>query len=98
MARNGNGCIVSPMTNISEGLILVSSDMRPGIKAPNEKAGADADSAVTETGARGVGARRRPKARAQEDGHVGQVLRTVYQRTVDEDIPSEMLDLLSKLG
>ena len=29
---------------------------------------------------------------------VGQALRTVYQRTVDEDIPPEFLDLLGKLG
>ncbi|WP_372859762.1 NepR family anti-sigma factor [Sphingobium lactosutens] len=28
---------------------------------------------------------------------MSQVLRTVYQRAVDEDIPAEMLDLLSKL-
>ncbi|OHC96834.1 MAG: hypothetical protein A3H25_10865 [Sphingomonadales bacterium RIFCSPLOWO2_12_FULL_63_15] len=32
-----------------------------------------------------------------DDGHVSQVLRNVYQRAVDEDIPAEMLDLLSKL-
>ncbi|NWK98863.1 hypothetical protein DM806_25000 [Sphingobium lactosutens] len=36
-------------------------------------------------------------ASAKEEGHVSQVLRTVYQRAVDEDIPAEMLDLLSKL-
>jgi hypothetical protein len=29
---------------------------------------------------------------------VSQVLRTVYERAVNEDIPSEMLDLLNKLG
>ncbi|SMF61642.1 hypothetical protein SAMN06295910_0634 [Allosphingosinicella indica] len=29
---------------------------------------------------------------------VGNALRTVYQRTVNEDIPPEMLDLLGKLG
>lgn len=33
-----------------------------------------------------------------DEGHVSQVLRTVYQRAVDEDIPAEMLDLLNKLG
>ena len=33
----------------------------------------------------------------KEDGHVSQALRTVYQRAIDEDIPSEMLDLLKKL-
>ena len=29
---------------------------------------------------------------------VGLALRSVYQRTIDEDIPPEMLDLLGKLG
>jgi len=29
---------------------------------------------------------------------VGTALRSVYQRTVDEDIPPEFLDLLGKLG
>ncbi|MFD1103441.1 NepR family anti-sigma factor [Sphingobium olei] len=28
---------------------------------------------------------------------MSQALRTVYQRAIDEDIPSEMLDLLKKL-
>ena len=29
---------------------------------------------------------------------VGQALRSAYQRTLSEDIPPEMLDLLGKLG
>jgi hypothetical protein len=29
---------------------------------------------------------------------VGTALRSAYQRTLDEDIPPEMLDLLGKLG
>nr|WP_281063765.1 NepR family anti-sigma factor [Sphingomonas sp. LaA6.9] len=29
---------------------------------------------------------------------VGQALRSIYQKTVDEAVPSEMLDLLGKLG
>jgi len=29
---------------------------------------------------------------------MGSALRSVYQRTIDEDIPAEMLDLLGKLG
>ena len=29
---------------------------------------------------------------------VGAALRTVYQKTVEENVPSEMLDLLRKLG
>jgi len=40
---------------------------------------------------------RRRKRRGQT-GEVGDALRTVYQHTIDEDIPPEMLDLLGKLG
>jgi hypothetical protein len=29
---------------------------------------------------------------------VGGALRSVYQRTIEEEIPAEMLDLLGKLG
>jgi hypothetical protein len=39
-------------------------------------------------------------ARTAKASHsnVGDALRSVYQHTVDEDIPPEMLDLLGKLG
>ena len=42
----------------------------------------------------------RPRARKKraDSPELGTALRTVYQRTVDEDIPPEMLDLLGKLG
>lgn len=32
-----------------------------------------------------------------DDSQVGSVLRSVYQQTISEDIPAEMLDLLKKL-
>jgi len=32
------------------------------------------------------------------DRNVGHALRSIYQKTVDETVPSEMLDLLGKLG
>lgn len=41
---------------------------------------------------------RKRNTETKEETHVSQALRTVYQRAVEEDIPSEMLDLLSKLG
>lgn len=47
---------------------------------------------AAETEARPSG-RKRPAA-----PEVGLALRSVYQRTIDEDIPPEMLDLLGKLG
>lgn len=40
----------------------------------------------------------RPRKRRGQPTEVGDALRTVYQRTIDEDIPPEMLDLLGKLG
>lgn len=33
-----------------------------------------------------------------ENAGLGSALRAVYQRTVEEDIPEEMLDLLKRLG
>ncbi len=41
-----------------------------------------------------------PKARKKgaSDAEVGDALRSVYQRTVNEDIPPDLLDLLGKLG
>ena len=41
---------------------------------------------------------RRPRNRRKQSADVGDALRSVYQRTVAEDIPPEMLDLLGKLG
>lgn len=43
-------------------------------------------------------AKRKPAPARSNDGTVGQTLRNVYQQTVNEDIPSEMLDLLGKLA
>ena len=40
----------------------------------------------------------RPTKRRPPAAEFGQALKTVYQRTVEEDIPPEMLDLLGKLG
>lgn len=37
------------------------------------------------------------RRKSGQSGDVGSALRSVYQRTVDEQIPPEMLDLLGKL-
>jgi hypothetical protein len=54
--------------------------------------------------------RRKPSSEMTEDrspptrkrrapvSEIGDALKTVYQRTIDENIPPEMLDLLGKLG
>ena len=40
----------------------------------------------------------KPKKKRVENPEVGQALRSVYQRTIDEDIPADLLDLLGKLN
>jgi hypothetical protein len=42
--------------------------------------------------------RRSGSERAGSDRDVGHALRSVYARTVSEDIPAELLDLLGKLS
>jgi len=37
-------------------------------------------------------------ARNVREGNVGNALRSVYQQTVNEDVPPEFLDLLGKLS
>jgi hypothetical protein len=69
----------------SEGRILVSSTT----EQRSTGAGRKGAKSPLPHGNRSAGVR--------DEGHVSQVLRTVYQRAVDEDIPAEMLDLLSKL-
>ena len=74
------------MTEIaSEGQSSVSSTTE------QRSAGTSDDGAGAPSPEKGRGGGRK------EQNQVSQALRTVYQRAVDEDIPSEMLDLLSKL-
>jgi hypothetical protein len=40
----------------------------------------------------------RPTKTHNKDRDMGAALRSVYQRTVEETVPDEMLDLLGKLG
>lgn len=44
------------------------------------------------------GSDRKPRKKKGQTAEVGDALRTVYQTTIDESIPPEMLDLLGKLG
>ncbi|WP_150125809.1 NepR family anti-sigma factor [Sphingobium sp. RAC03] len=71
----------------SEGQILVSSTTEHSSTAADGK----------ESAKIAASARKSRAATPMDEGHVSQVLRNVYQRAVDEDIPAEMLDLLSKL-
>ena len=38
-----------------------------------------------------------PGGKAAPEGMVGDALRSVYEKAIEEDIPQEMLDLLGKL-
>ena len=40
----------------------------------------------------------KPKKKRSDTPEVGTALRSIYQRTVEEDIPPDLLDLLGKLG
>ncbi|WP_340265111.1 NepR family anti-sigma factor [Sphingobium mellinum] len=57
----------------------------------------DVGANTPDSGAKSDAGRRRRKAAAKDEAHVSNALRSVYQRAVDEEIPSEMLDLLRKL-
>ena len=65
----------------SEGQVLVSSTT---------------DGQAAESAPKAASTPRR-KSAGKKEGHVSQALKSVYQNAIDEDIPSEMLDLLSKL-
>lgn len=47
---------------------------------------------------KGAPERSQPAKPHSKDRDMGSALRSVYQRTVEESIPDEMLDLLGKLG
>jgi hypothetical protein len=73
---------------------LVSSTTERGVADDDSNTGVTSPEAQVKGSA--ASRKRRPGA-TKEDGNVSNALRTVYQRAVDEDIPAEMLDLLSKL-
>ncbi len=43
-------------------------------------------------------AKPKSKKKSTSSAEVGGALRSIYQRTIDEDIPPDLLDLLGKLG
>lgn len=77
-----------------EGRVLVASTTERDVKGGDKK---DVGASTPSPGVKSGASRKRRSAAAKEDGSVASALRSVYQRAVEEDIPSEMLDLLSKL-
>ena len=56
---------------------------------------------IKKPGARGegaTGAGRTSRGSRPTDSHVANALRSAYEETVNEDVPSEFLDLLGKLS
>lgn len=82
---------------------MVSSDMRPDASAPIDVSLSDGDASnasVADPGLKKVRNKKSltaTKASRPSNQNVGNVLRSVYQTAVQEEIPSEMLDLLNKL-
>lgn len=81
------------MVMASEGRVLVASTTERDVTGGDRK---DVGASTPGSGVKGNAARKK-RGSAKDDGQVANALRSVYQRAVDEDIPAEMLDLLSKL-
>lgn len=98
MLSKRGGLIWSEQT---KGRILVSSDTRPGatpIGEDAERTGSKGSAESSQGQGRRKSGRSGKAAKGLNDNNtVGNVLRTVYQKAVEEEIPAEMLDLLSKL-
>jgi hypothetical protein len=82
------------MTLAAEGRVLVASTTERNVTGGDRK---DVGTTTPDSGVKGNVARKKRSSAAKDEGQVANALRSVYQRAVDEDIPSEMLDLLSKL-
>ena len=73
---------------------MVASTTERDVKGGDKK---DVGAATPASGVKGRAASKRRTSPPKEETQVSNALRSVYQRAVDEDIPSEMLDLLRKL-
>jgi hypothetical protein len=81
----------------TKGQVLVS-DMRPDNIVKDEGAGnRDGNSGAPGEPKKSSRQKSRKSGAAASNNAVGTVLKSVYQKAVDEAIPAEMLDLLSKL-
>lgn len=86
----------------SEGRVLVASTTERNVTGGDRKdVGADTSGSERKA-VKPDAARKRPgsaakRSAAKDEAQVANALRSVYQKAVEEDIPSEMLDLLSKL-
>lgn len=73
---------------------MVASTTERDVKGGGKK---DVGANTPDSGGKGSSSSKRRASSGKDEGQVANALRSVYQRAVDEDIPSEMLDLLRKL-
>lgn len=73
---------------------MVASTTERVVKGGDRK---DVGANTPDSGVSGSAPRKRRASPAKDEGQVANALRSVYKSAVDEDIPSEMLDLLRKL-
>lgn len=73
---------------------MVASTTERDVKGGDRK---DVGATSPDSGVTGKASSKRRASPGKDEGQVASALRSVYQRAVDEDIPSEMLDLLRKL-
>ena len=66
------------------------------LDARQDRGAIELASDTTKAGSKAKSPKRRSD-RENADGSLGRALRSVYQHTVDENVPDEMLDLLRKL-
>lgn len=78
-----------------EGRVLVASTTERDVKGGDRK---DVGASTPGSGVKSSAARKKRASAPKDDGQIGNALRTAYQRTMEEEIPTEMLDLLNKLG
>jgi len=77
---------------------VVNALVRMGPPWGKELSSSDDKSKSDRRSSGGAGSPGASAAMPVRNGDMGTALRSVYQRTVDEQVPDEMLDLLGKLG
>ena len=79
-------------------MITASRVRMPGVVRTERMGKLDLALSKEGTRAKPAVATRNAKSSRKGNKEVGQALRSVYDQTVDEDVPPEMLDLLGKLS
>ena len=68
------------------------------LTSASEKDGERRRNTASKSEASGQQDKMKPRKKRSDGNELGTALRSAYQRTVEETIPSDLLDLLGKLG